>query len=180
MPPKRKSDAADLDEYKSDASSSVKENDVSYEPVTKKARTSGASEKTASSAKGKAKESKESVRWQDVKIEDEDEDGTVPVYDDCAEIRRKIGLLQKTPGWKVTQWLRDIGGINNNSYSRFMKEKGRTGGASNGTYYAAYVYFEKVRIAEGKKKTPTRIKHEAELPHGYPLERARGWVFTGR
>ncbi|KAK0246095.1 hypothetical protein EDD85DRAFT_44825 [Armillaria nabsnona] len=180
MPPKRKSDAADLDEYKSDASSSVKENDASYEPITKKARTSGASEKKAPSAKGKAKESEESVRWQDVKIEDENEDGTVPVYDDCAEVRRKIGLLQKTPGWKVTQWLRDIGGINNNSYSRFMKEKGRTGGASNGTYYAAYVYFEKIRIAEGKKKTPTRIKHEVELPHGYPLERARGWIFTGR
>ncbi len=74
MPPKRKSDAADLDEYKSDASSSVKENDASYEPITKKARTSGASEKKVPSAKGKAKESKEPVRWQDVKIEDEDED----------------------------------------------------------------------------------------------------------
>ncbi len=22
--------------------------------------------------------------------------------DDCAEVRRKIGLLQKTPGWKVS------------------------------------------------------------------------------
>ncbi|KAK0465427.1 uncharacterized protein EV420DRAFT_1637563 [Desarmillaria tabescens] len=177
MPPKRKSDAVELEELKSDASS-VKENlnDAPSEPVSKKARTSGAS----SSSKAKTKEGKEPVRWQDVELEDENEDGTIPVYDDCAEIRRKIGLLQKTPGWKVTQWLRDIGGINNNSYSRFMKEKGRTGGASNGTYYAAYVYFEKVRIAEGKKKTPTRIKHEAELPHGYPLERARGWVFTGR
>ncbi|KAK0208606.1 hypothetical protein DFS33DRAFT_1380115 [Desarmillaria ectypa] len=136
MPPKRKFDAVELEEFKSDASS-VKENDAPYEPVSKKRRLCRNS----------------TENWS-------------PAEDAWTE---------------ATQWLRDIGGINNNLYSRFMKKKkGRTGGASNGTYYAAYVCFEKVRIVEGKKKTSTRIRHEAELPRGYPLERAWGWVFTGR
>ena len=55
--------------------------------------------------------------------------------DDCGQVRRKIRLLQKTPGWKVskvlcvsrvysyspykvTEWLSEIG-INSNSYGRF-------------------------------------------------------------
>ncbi|KAE9410949.1 hypothetical protein BT96DRAFT_804935, partial [Gymnopus androsaceus JB14] len=96
--------------------------------------------------------------------------------DDCAEVRRKIRALLQTPNFKITHWLRDIGGINNNSYGRFMKEKGRTDGATNGTYYAAYCYFEKVRIAEGKKKTAGRIRSESEQPYGFLLEnRRRGW-----
>jgi len=60
----------------------------------------------------------------------------------------------------VTQWLKDIGGINNNSYGRFMRENGKTDGASNGTDDAAYVYFESVRIFEGKKKTAKRINND--------------------
>ena len=43
-----------------------------------------------------------------------------------------------------------------------------------------YVYFEKVRIAEGKKKTAKRLRNEAEHMNGMPLEdRRRMWVFTG-
>jgi len=106
--------------------------------------------------------------WRDIKLEGEDE-GDVPIHDDCAEVRRKIRLLQKTPGWKVTHWLQDIGGINNNSFGRFMSAKGKNDGAANGTYYAAYVYFEKVRIFEGKKKTAKRLRNEAEGLNGFPL-----------
>lgn len=56
---------------------------------------------------------------------------------------------------QVTHWLREIGGINSNSFNRFsklpdfyayphanrhlVKEKGRTDGASNGTYYPGCV-----------------------------------------
>ncbi|KAI0932351.1 hypothetical protein AcW2_001006 [Taiwanofungus camphoratus] len=96
--------------------------------------------------------------------------------DDCNEIRRKIRLLQKEPGFK----LREIGKINNNSFQRFMKASGPTGGATNGTYYAAYVYFEKVRIEAGKKKTAKRERNEIEHPNGLPLvDRRNVWVFTG-
>ncbi|KAJ3488471.1 hypothetical protein NLI96_g2827 [Meripilus lineatus] len=96
----------------------------------------------------------------------------------------------KTMGWQdivlvgedeITHWLRDIGNINSNSYSRFMKAKGATGGASNGTYYAAYVYFEKVRILQRRKKTVKREKNETETgPNGFPLQdRSKVWVYTG-
>ncbi len=59
--------------------------------------------------------------------------------DDCNEIRRKIRLLQKEPDFKaclalgslrveldvsqVTPWLKQIGGINSNSFQRFSKSR---------------------------------------------------------
>ncbi|KAF5312496.1 hypothetical protein D9619_003147 [Psilocybe cf. subviscida] len=167
MAPKRKSDAIELD---TPAQGSSKQPDDAPKPAAKKART-----------KKDAAEPATAQTWKDIKLEGEDEDGGVPVYDTCREVRRKIRLLQKTPGWKVTQWLREIGNINNNSYSRFMKESNKLGGAGNGTYYAAYVYFEKVRVLEGKKKTGTRLDNEATHPGGFPLENLRPmWVFGGR
>ncbi|KAF8885435.1 hypothetical protein CPB85DRAFT_1337189, partial [Mucidula mucida] len=90
--------------------------------------------------------------------------------DTCDEIRRKIRKLQKEPGFKITHWLREIGGINNNSYHRFMKLSGAHSGVENGTYKAAYMYFEKVGIAEGKKKTSKRKDNEWEYPEGIPLK----------
>ncbi|RDB28828.1 hypothetical protein Hypma_015372 [Hypsizygus marmoreus] len=174
MPPKRKSDALDLPPAEG-LTESVKENDKLVVPVKKPRKSDASVDASGSKSKDEGKLEKPKT-WQDVKLVGEDE-GPVPVYDDCAEVRRKIGLLQKTAGWKVTHWLKEIGGINNNSFGRFMKEKGRTDGASNGTYYAAYVYFEKVRILEGKKRTAKRISNESTMPDGYPLEnRRRGWV----
>ncbi|CAL1696076.1 unnamed protein product [Somion occarium] len=143
MPPKRKSDAIDLSKDSED------ENYTPKSPVTapaKRARVSNASEVApgnaeASSSKGKSDlESLKSApkSWKDIELEGEDE-GEVPVYDDCNEIRRKIRLLQKDPNFKITHWLKEIGDINSNSCQRFMKASGANGGASNGTYYAAYV-----------------------------------------
>ena len=41
-----------------------------------------------------------------------------------------------------------------------------------------YKYFEKVRIAEGKKKTAKRLRNEEEYPHGMPLRdgNRKQWV----
>lgn len=178
MAPKRKSDALEAGLPLEDLHESTSKTDQNAHltvQVTKKARVSDAS----GSSKGLDQISKPTT-WKDVVLPGEDE-GTVPVYDDCAEVRRKIRLLQKNPGWKVTHWLKEIGGINSNSFGRFMKEKGRTDGASNGTYLAAYIYFEKVRILEGKKKTATRQDNEISQPDGFPLEnRRKQWVFVGR
>ncbi|KAK7058835.1 hypothetical protein VNI00_001459 [Paramarasmius palmivorus] len=177
MPPKRKSDAMEPSTAQEHVIDPDNDSTTRPEPA-KKARLS---EPSSSKTKGKAKGKEEQPSsWQDVVLETND-DGTIPVYDDCAEVRRKIRQLTQTPGFKITHWLKDIGNINNNSYNRFMKEKGRTDGASNGTYYAAYVYFEKVRIAQGKKKTAGRKANEEQYPFGFPLEnRRKVWVITGR
>ncbi|KAF9473398.1 hypothetical protein BDN70DRAFT_867447 [Pholiota conissans] len=162
MAPKRKSDAMESAPAEAKAS------------APKKARVSDASD--ASDAPTDAKASKKPQSWKDIKLEKEDE-GAVPIYDDCGEIRRKIKLLQQTPGWKASPWLKEIGGINSNSYNRFMKESGKNDGAANGTYYAAYIYFEKVRILENKKKTAKRLENEKQNPSGFPRENRRyAWV----
>ena len=80
-----------------------------------------------------------------------------------------------------------------------VKASGPTGGAGNGTYYGAYVilvwlvisakltvdgryvYFEKVRIAQGKKKTAKRERNEIEHPMGFELRERKGmWVVARR
>jgi len=175
MAPKRKSDA--FDEEVAVVQDHVDQENLA--PVFKKARVSDAPE--ASTSKGKkGKEPSKPKDWSEIVLEGEEDEG-VPVYDDCNEIRRKIRLLQKEPTFKVSQWLKDIGNVNSNSYGRFMKASGATGGAGNGTYYSAYVYFEKVRIAQGKKKTPKRERNEIEHPGGFELRDRKGmWVYTGR
>lgn len=181
MPTKRKSDA--LEQVAPVGNAGLTENasqPVADVPVVKKPRPmSGSGGPSGSTKKGKEKTSLYSS-WKDVTLEGEDE-GEVPLYDDCNDVRRKIRVLMKTPGWKVTQWLKDIGGINSNSYGRFMKDSGATCGATNGTYVAAYIYFEKVRIFEGKKKSAKRLRMEEEYPNGITLEdRRKVWVIMGR
>ncbi|KAF7339822.1 hypothetical protein MVEN_01898700 [Mycena venus] len=162
MAPKRKSDVSTLE--LEEAETSFKENDsgqVASTSKTKKARVDG-----ASSSSSKAK-SKAPVRWQDVELEKNADGSGIPVFDLPGDIRRKIRALMSTPGFKVSHWLEEIGGVNSNSYNRFMKAKDKYDGASNGTYYCAYVYFEKVRVAAGKPKSAGRKKNEKENPRGF-------------
>lgn len=82
-----------------------------------------------------------------------------------------------------------------------VKQSGPYGGADNSTYYCAYVqlsalpaihqsfkveldrylYFEKRRIVEGKKKTPKRLRMEKQQEGGVTPDdarRARGGVWV--
>ncbi|KAI5480799.1 hypothetical protein MNV49_007209 [Pseudohyphozyma bogoriensis] len=109
----------------------------------------------------------------DVKLEGED-DESVPIYDDCTAIRRKITAFVGA-GNTTAHLLREMGGINSNALARFKKESGANGGAANQVYYHAYVYFEKLRIFEGKPKNKARLEAEATLgPQGYEREQRRG------
>ncbi|OJT11055.1 hypothetical protein TRAPUB_12426 [Trametes pubescens] len=179
MPPKRKSEVLEPVDLTVDTPEAESEDDYApavVKPAAKKARKSDVAEGSSSGAKKGKTADEPKKKWFEIKLEGEEE-GDLKIYDDCNDIRRKIKALQKQPDFKVTHWLQAIGNINNNSYQRFMKASGPTGGASNGTYYAAYVYFEKVRIAEGKKKTPKRIRNEQEYLSGMPTEERRGmWV----
>ncbi|KAF8914671.1 hypothetical protein CPB85DRAFT_1433661 [Mucidula mucida] len=142
LAPKCKSDAAELSDdgdFEAAAASTS---------TAKKPRLSDKENAT----KGKGKAAAEKKAWTDITLDGED-DGALPVFDDCNEIRRKIRLLQKEPDFKaclalgslrveldvsqVTPWLKQIGGINSNSFQRFMKASGPQGGAENDTYKAA-------------------------------------------
>lgn len=62
-----------------------------------------------------------------------------------------------------------------------VKQSGAYGGSANGTYYCAYKYFEKRRIAEGKKKTPKRLRMEKEESGGVDTTRRSGvWTYVGK
>lgn len=95
-----------------------------------------------------------------------DGDSYTPIYDDCNEIRRKIRFFfsDANTEYKCTQkhFLEVIGNVNSNSYRRFMAAKGDGGGAENGTYTGAYIFFEKRRIWEGKPKGKKRLDSEAQ------------------
>eukprot|EP01117_Protostelium_nocturnum_P008004 TRINITY_DN2851_c0_g1_i2.p1 TRINITY_DN2851_c0_g1~~TRINITY_DN2851_c0_g1_i2.p1 ORF type:complete len:223 (+),score=56.82 TRINITY_DN2851_c0_g1_i2:129-797(+) len=73
--------------------------------------------------------------------ESANDEEAIPIFDDCDEIRRKVRNMLVS-GVKVTHWLKEIGGVNSNSYQRFMAQKGPLTGCENRLYYAAYVYFE--------------------------------------
>ncbi|KAI5837773.1 hypothetical protein DFP73DRAFT_566647 [Morchella snyderi] len=111
-----------------------------------------------------------------------EEEGEVPIYDSCDEIRRKIRAFFRDPKYaKVTQkrFREEIGNVNSNSYRRFMEKKGEGSGAENGTFTGAYIFFEKKRIYENKPKGKKRIESEQDYPLGRPLEddnRGRKWI----
>ncbi|KAI9980593.1 hypothetical protein PInf_009895 [Phytophthora infestans] len=94
---------------------------------------------------------------QDVELPDMDEDGTVAVYDDCDEIRKKINFF--------------LG----------EKTRGAGSGAANVVYRTAYIFFEKKRILEGGKKTKKRLDNEKKQGrNGFPLRHDNGmrWVIV--
>jgi hypothetical protein len=94
-----------------------------------------------------------------------EETDNVPVYDSCDEIRKKINAHLKTPGLTQTQFCRDLyaqlnapkcKGIQSKQLADFRAMKGSRTGARSSVFYAAYVYFEKLRIAQNKPKSAHR------------------------
>ncbi len=96
----------------------------------------------------------------------------VPVFDTCTEIRRKINAHLKKPGATQAQLCRDMSaqlydncppkGLQSSQLATFRKGKGVRSGAKSAVFYAAYVFFEKLRIKEGKPKSKHRLSMEEE------------------
>ncbi|ORY60742.1 uncharacterized protein BCR38DRAFT_349871 [Pseudomassariella vexata] len=94
-----------------------------------------------------------------------EETDSVPVFDTCDEIRRKINAHLKTPGLTQAQFCRDlfsqlntpkVKSIQSSTLTSFRGKKGPKAGCTSTVFYAAYVYFEKLRIAQGKPKNKHR------------------------
>ncbi|SCV50057.1 uncharacterized protein FFB14_11246 [Fusarium fujikuroi] len=97
----------------------------------------------------------------------------VPIFDDCDEIRRKINAHMKIPSMTQAQFCRDIyaqfkapmcKGIQSKQLSDFRKAK-------SSVFYGAYVYFEKMRIAQKKPVTKHRVEMTFMHPGGIPRDR---------
>ncbi|KAI0908707.1 hypothetical protein F4823DRAFT_597922 [Ustulina deusta] len=115
-----------------------------------------------------------------IRLPGEEED-CVPVYDTCDEIRRKINAHLKTPGLTQTQFCRHLyaqlraprcQGIQSKQLADFRAMKGPRTGARSSVFYAAYVYFEKLRLAQNKPKTAHRSTMESlwEADGGFDRE----------
>ncbi|KAI0122354.1 hypothetical protein F4814DRAFT_408444 [Daldinia grandis] len=98
-----------------------------------------------------------------------EETDSVSVYDTCDEVRKKINAHLKTPGLTAAQFCRDIYAqlrqpkgkcFQSKQLADFRGKKGANAGCTSPVFYAAYIYFEKKRIAEGKPKSQHRLKME--------------------
>ncbi|KAI1452473.1 hypothetical protein F4805DRAFT_472400 [Annulohypoxylon moriforme] len=98
-----------------------------------------------------------------------EETNSVPVYDTCDEVRKKIAWHLDTPGLTAAQFCRDIyaqlsnptiKSFQSKQLNDFCTKQGPNAGCRSKVFYAAYVYFEKIRIAEGKPKSEHRLNME--------------------
>eukprot|EP00985_Skeletonema_marinoi_P032278 scaffold39087_cov174-Skeletonema_marinoi.AAC.5 len=92
------------------------------------------------------------------------------VYDSCPELVKKIKAFLARDGMTKSNFMLALGGLNSNSLNTFLAGK-RQDQAGNVTYRRAYVFFEKLRILEGKSKSSARIGNEIEHPYGFSLEK---------
>ncbi|KXS95764.1 hypothetical protein AC578_1721 [Pseudocercospora eumusae] len=132
---------------------------------TKRAKTTSAAESSASTT----------VSLSGIFLDGEDT-GSVKIYDTCDEIRKKISAHLTKPGITQAQFCRDLAaqlhtGVNIQSkqLTDFRNKKGARAGNTSSVFYAAYVYFEKLRLAEGKPKSKHRQEMEAAWPNGFDI-----------
>ena len=102
---------------------------------------------------------------------DGEEDESVEIYDTCGEIRRKIAAHLRAAGVTQASFLRALSTsfpednprkIGSKQLKDFTSKKGPMAGSSSGVFYASYVYFEKLRIKQGKKKGKKRVEMEEQ------------------
>lgn len=103
-----------------------------------------------------------------------EEDGTVYVFDSCDEVRRKINAHLLRPGVTQAGFCRELTAqmppgtkaILTAQLATFRGKQGAIAGAKTNTFYAAYVYFEKVRLVRKEPKTEHRLGMEIAWDHG--------------
>ena len=100
-----------------------------------------------------------------------------PIYDSCPVLVTKIKEFLQRDGVTKNLFLQEaMGNLNSNSLNRFLAGK-KQDQCGTITYKRSYVFFEKLRIMEGKAKTKKRLKDEAENPQGFSTKKERaGYV----
>jgi len=102
----------------------------------------------------------------DVHLDGEDT-GEVEVYETCDEVRKKVNAYLRQPNVTQAGFCREISKTFQNgkkvipkTLTDFLSKKGPSAGNTSAAFYAAYVYFEKLRIKEGKPKSKFREEME--------------------
>ncbi|KAJ0414573.1 hypothetical protein BJY00DRAFT_294775 [Aspergillus carlsbadensis] len=99
-----------------------------------------------------------------------EEEGDVPVFDTCDEVRKKIRACLRESGMTKTAFCKEISKtpmpdrngnlktapMGTQPLTVFLGKKGVKHGNQSQVFYAAYVFFEKLRIRDGKPKTEFR------------------------
>ncbi|MCJ1306789.1 hypothetical protein MMC25_000432 [Agyrium rufum] len=138
-------------------------------PAAKKAKKS-ASAGAGAGASGDAKDKdKDKFNVDGIELDGEYR-GRVPVYDTCDDVRRKISLHLRNPDVTQAGFLRALSAcfgeeqrkLSPSQLQTFRKHKGPIAGNTSAIFYAGFVYFEKLRIKQGKKKSKHREEMEAE------------------
>jgi hypothetical protein len=105
---------------------------------------------------------------------DGEEEAAVEVYDTCDGVRRKIRTHLRDPDVTQASFLRDLAktypaSMNKKfqakSLTDFLSKSGPNAGNTGSVFYAAYVFFEKLRIRDGKPKTKFRQEMEDVWGH---------------
>jgi hypothetical protein len=141
-------------------------------PTKKRAKTVASSATATAKGTTNAKAGSETANGKDlsdIHLEGEEEDD-VPVLDTCDEIRKKINAHLRKDGIIAAAFLRDLQAqyhtakaptkIQSSQLTKFRNRKGPTSGNTSSVFYASYCFFEKLRIAEGKKKSDHRLDME--------------------
>ena len=95
------------------------------------------------------------------------------IYDSCPMLVTKIKEFLNRDGVTKAALLKAMGDLNSNSLNRFLAGKNQDQ-CGNITYKRAYVFFEKLRILEGKPKSSKRLSNEANQPQGFSTESTLG------
>ncbi|OHE97866.1 calcineurin is a calcium-dependent [Colletotrichum orchidophilum] len=113
-----------------------------------------------------------------------DDDMNVPVFDTCDTVRTKIRAILKKEGVTKAAFLRAIvkaayragsdHKIAPNLLTNFMNKKGPVAGNTSTVFYAAYVFFEKLRVRDRKPKGKKREEMEDEWPTGFETKELLG------
>ena len=91
----------------------------------------------------------------------------VPIYDTCHDVRRKIYAHLRESSVTQAAFLRDIQkmlpgqqSLSSQRLKTFLGNKGSVDGNDSPLFYAGYVWFEKLRIKNGKRKSKKREEME--------------------
>lgn len=124
--------------------------------------------KKAATSKKAKKEAEQKFDVSGIHLDGE-EDVEVEIYDTCDVVRRKIRAHLRDPAVTQAGFLRDIAKtypasmnkkIAAKSLNDFLSKSGANVGNTSSVFYAAYVFFEKLRIRDGKPKTKFREEME--------------------